>query len=766
MHRDDLCPGSLLRRRRCGRAGRPVIGRLRTAIALTAALAASSLPACSDDDDKSVDAGLVDAGDTGADTVEDAVDDAPDSSDDVRTDVFDAADATEDAGDDTDADASIDTGENIEPVPGTAVALEPTEGFLERRQEYFDHCLATTDPGEGGLNGQMCRVAAGGYALDEEEIDGAIAHMEARLDVSDFRANSLVRLLYLDDESGALGESLRERIHTTLFEFKYWLDQPGDDGMAYWTENHQILFHTAELLMGQRLPDTPFPNSGMTGREHMEHALPRIRRWLDLRGRYGFSEWHSNVYFNEDIPALLNLVDFAEDEDIRLGARMVLDVIVADLATNMFDGTFATTAGRTYRSKFIGGSQDSTAEFAWITTGLGTYGSGSNFGATFLATSDYFPPAVLEALAAEVAPATEHRQRDSFDVSERDEAGVGVEGLDEVVVWAGLSAIVHPDVIDGAMAVNDEYDLWDGFLFGSLPDSVLNLLRSLMGTPQLRALAEELAPLSIGIALEGVDTYVYRTPDYQLAAAQDWKPGMWSAQTLMYRAAIDEEVSILTTAPAVLGAVSPEGVTIDDPWIGGWMPRVTAHRNAAIIQYHRGDYAPIVDTVVQGTFIHAYFPVSLMDEWRRSGSWLFGRSGDGYVGLWSEKTLTQSEEFDYEWVVDATTNVFVLELGSAAEHGDFDSFVAALEAADVTIEADPHGGAQVRFDSPSLGRMEAGWVGPFRVDGAVVDIGPYERWESEHVRQARGSRVMDVEVDDAWLRLDFRTLERTLYDLD
>lgn len=661
-------------------------------------------------------------------------------------------------------DVPVRLPEQVAPVEGEPVDFGPTEGFETRRAAYLDLCIDRTDPGEGGLYGQVCRAAVGGLVFDTATIESSMNLLRERRDTADFRANALVRLLYLDDETDALGDTLRASIEQTLFEFKYWIDQPGEDGMAYWTENHQILFHTAELLVGQRWPDTVLPNSGMTGAEHVAHALPRLRRWLDLRGRYGFSEWHSNVYFNEDIPALINLVDYAEDEEVRQGARMVLDIIAVDLATNMFRGTFATTAGRTYRSKFIGGSSDSTAEFAWIALGLGSPRSPDNFGATFLATSSWFPPPILEALAAEVAPRLEHRQRDSFDVEERHDAGVGLEGLDEVVIWAGQSAIVHPDVIDGAMVVMDEYDLWDGFLFGSLPRSVLNLIRSFIGTPQLRNFALELEPLSDGIALEGVDTYVYRTPDYQLAAAQDWKPGMWSAQTLLWRAALDTSVSVLTTAPALLGGLgAPEDVTIDDPWIGGWMPRVTAHRNVAVVQYHKPDYAPIVDSVVAGTFVHAYFPVGFMDEWRHEGSWLFGRVGDSYVGLWSEGAYRQSTEHDYEWIVDATENVFVIELGSADENGDFASFTGALAAAEIALEEASDGSWDVRYASPSLGAVEVGWTGPLVVAGETIDIGPYERWQTPNVHQRRGSRVMDVTLGDETLRLDFRALERTLY---
>jgi rhamnogalacturonyl hydrolase YesR len=657
---------------------------------------------------------------------------------------------------------------SLEPVDapeGTTVPMEASDAFELRRAEYLSHCADNNGPGSGGIYGQSCRVAEG-LSVNETAIDGAVAHVNERRDVADFRANALVRLLYLDDDTEALPDDVRGEIEDALLGFKYWIDEPGTDQMAYWTENHQILFHTAELLMGQRHKETVFENSGMTGAEHMEHAHGRIERWLEYRGRYGFSEWHSSVYFNEDLPALLNIVDFAEDADLRHRAAMVLDVMAIDLATNMFDGAFATTAGRIYRSKFIGGENDSTRDYAWIALGLGEYRSADNFAAAFLATSDYVIPPLLETLAQDVAPALEHRQRDSWDIEERDAVGVTTEGLDDTVVWAGLSAIVAPEIIDGSMAVVDEYDLWDGFLFGSLPSSVLDLIRGLVGTPGLRGLAEDLLPLSRGMALEGTDTYIYRTPEYQMAAAQDWKPGMWAAQTLMFRASIGRDATVTLNVPTALGLAAPGGVTIDDPWVGGWLPRVTAHRNVAVVQFHRPQYAPAVDSVIQGDIVHAYFPTEFFDEWEQRGSWWFAREGDGYLALWTEKEAAFAEESTHELVVESLDNVFIVELGSADEHGSFEAFMDGLEEASVTLDPFAYGGQRVRYASPSVGDVEVGWRGPMTVDGDAVDLGPYQRFDSEAVVQAHGTDRLVVTTTEGAFVLDFATDRREMLSLD
>ena len=645
----------------------------------------------------------------------------------------------------------------MDPTAGlTEVPIEPSPGFSARRAALRDLCLQGTGATAGSLYGQVCRVAAGLSDLNDSEIDAAIAKLAAREDTADFRAAGLVRLLYLDDATGALGADRRAAIGDALLAFRYWLDEPGEDGMAFWTENHQILFHSAELLAGQRWPDTVFANSGATGAEHMAHALPRLHRWLDLRGRYGFSEWHSNVYYNEDIPALLNLWDFAEDPEIRTKAGMVLDILGLDLLHNSYRGLFATTHGRTYPSKYIGGLNDSTREFAGVTLGLGQATSGDNFSGSFLVTSTYVPPPLLEDLAEATRERHEHRQRDSFDVAHGPAVGVSYEGLDDTVIWAGLAALVAPDVILGASVVLEQYHLWSGFLFGDLPPDILGLLRGLAGTPGIVDLAKGLEPISLGMALEGVDTYVYRTPHYQLAGAQDFKPGMWGPQTLIWQATLDEKAFAIATYPGGIKAPSDIGVTVNDPWTGGWYPRATLYRNVGVIQYRQKPVQAGFESLVSGDFIHAWVPRSGFDEVRTEGHWVLGRKGSGYLALWSEVTPTWVDGTDGELRVDAKENVYVVELGSTEEHADFDHFVAAILAAEVSA------GAQVRYLSPTVGQVEVRWTGPMTVAGTAVPLGPHRRWDDAFHTQRNSSRRTTITRGERTLDLDFARARRRL----
>jgi hypothetical protein len=638
------------------------------------------------------------------------------------------------------------------------IELAASADYADRQAEYLAFCDENNGPGISSTYGQVCRVAMG-HEVDVDSIQGACDKLDVRQDTADFSAAALVRMLYLDDETSALDPDTRALIEDTLLGFKYWLDEPGVDQMCFWTENHQALFHSSELLVGQLFPDTVFSNNGMTGAEHAAHAAPYVERWLDLRGRFGFSEWHSNVYFNEDIPALVNLADYAEDPIIRAKAAAVLDIVAFDLANNMVDGIFATVHGRTYESKFIDGLKESTDEAAWIMLGLGEYSSTGDFSGSFLASSgEYFTPEILEDIGVAASGEHEHRQRDSWDVAEGPDIGVGYTEHDDVVVWAGLSALLAPEVIEGTFGMVEDLDLWEGFLFGDIPSEIMLLVDMAIANETLPDLATQLGPISQGICLEGMDTYVWRTPHYQLAGGQDYNPALWSSQTRMWIATLDREAFVFTSYPSDL-ADSGLDVELAGEWIGSWLPRATFHQNVGVIQY-KPQEVPIADAYISSDHTHAFFPRDGFDEVVQDGHWTFGRKGEGYVALWSQGAVSWNVENTYELDAEGLENVWVVELGSSEAWASFDDFVAALAAADVSADDG------VVYASPSVGEVAVGWEGPMLVDGVEIDLGPYDRWDNAYASVEHGAWATRIDLDDQRLVLDFEAGERRLLQRD
>ena len=64
--------------------------------------------------------------------------------------------------------------------------------------------------------------------------------------------------------------------------------------------------------------------------------------------RFGFTEWHSDVYYQKDVTPLLRLVEWADDELADQRAAMVLDLVFFDIALHLQTATSGRpTAGRT-----------------------------------------------------------------------------------------------------------------------------------------------------------------------------------------------------------------------------------------------------------------------------------------------------------------------------------------------------------------------------------------------------------------------------------
>jgi len=196
-----------------------------------------------------------------------------------------------------------------------------------------------------------------------------------------------------------------------------------------------------------------------------------------------------------------------------------------EFATHKPFPDIATAHGRTYQNHLLGGLSDSTREAAHLLLGIADSTDYGNFTGTFLATSDkYWPPVILEDIAADALNNLEHRQRDSLNLADAPDYGIGYESDEDVMFWWGATGYVAPQVIHGTFDFVEKYDLWDNFLWGDIA-----FLRIFVGSPLLETVANLYQPMAQGVALESVGTYTYRTPYYQLSGAQDYNPGLWTA---------------------------------------------------------------------------------------------------------------------------------------------------------------------------------------------------------------------------------------------
>lgn len=314
-----------------------------------------------------------------------------------------------------------------------------------------------------------------------------IEHCFALKDTADFHSTDLIRLLMLFGHDTRIDERVRDGARLALRYLKYWIDQPPalhidgsepSEEMTFWSENHQILFAQSELLAGLLLPKDTFPRGGLrddgspkTGADHVAGGLMRCERWLDNRLRFGFAEWNSPGYYNEDLTPLFNLADFSErawddlaaDQRAALGristkAAMVLDLIVFDFARFTCRGSFGVTAGRAYWSSKAYGWEQSVGNI--IEMLFGTRGDylETEPGAVALATSTYQVPDALLGIGLDRAylDRDQHfidRSRVSIGFDDANQHGIAFETEDDIVFWWGLGAYFTPKTLEGTKRV-------------------------------------------------------------------------------------------------------------------------------------------------------------------------------------------------------------------------------------------------------------------------------------------------------------------------
>jgi hypothetical protein len=249
--------------------------------------------------------------------------------------------------------------------------------------------------------GRLLAMLACGLPFDitaQEILNDTLQGINDRRDCSDF---VMVPLLWIYAEfRDALPEQAAEAIKSAILGYRYWMDEPGNDAMWFWSENHVLCFHVSEFIAGQLFPDTVFTNSGLTGAEHLDLATARLGRWLASVQDHGLAEWNSAAYYPVDFIGLLGLYHFSSGQ-MQNQSKGILDGLFTMIALHSIGGVSAGSMGRAYDKELRAGPCSELAPFAAVGFGQGWLNEGVA-SLPMLCACDYAPP---EGLAAYAAPA-------------------------------------------------------------------------------------------------------------------------------------------------------------------------------------------------------------------------------------------------------------------------------------------------------------------------------------------------------------------------
>ena len=634
--------------------------------------------------------------------------------------------------------------------------------YADRKRLYLDWAsMRPTPDHRGGLLNDLLKFEAGVIeAPSPAALNDALNFVNARLDPSDFTVGALIRLYSLHRDDGFLTSGQVNAISAALLGYKYRLSGPGQSQTEMWTENHQIMSHGSDYLAGQLFPGAIFSNDCRTGREHMETARTEILRWLSFHAETGFAEWNSIPYYNMDIAALLNLAEFAQDEQVQTRAVMMVDSLLFDLAVNSFYGQMGSSHGRAYAGNVLSAAGDSLLNLQTLVFGYGRFQS-VDMASTMLVTGKrYLTPPVLEAIGVDTPDELLNYQRHSIQVTADAAKRWNIDLSDDrdFEIWWGMGAFTTPEVIDLTVDAINGNNLWHYKEFKPL-HAVSKVLRPLDALP---AASRVLSSALNGPLMSEVNKICYRTPDGMLSTAQDYRPGEPGYQQHIWQATLGPYAVVFVTNP---------GMQKDGAGPGYWssngrMPRNGQYRNALISVYKVPRHCmPFPFAARPIGYTHAYFPRWAFDEVVESavpggGGWVFGRRGDGYVALYSHLSYqwtASGPEAGQEIGVPGFENIWICQIGRKTVDGSFADFVRTISQSHLEVKD-----LNVIFTSPGNGELQFGWEGPLTLNHEPISLRDYPRWANLYTHADFGVDHFHFQLNQESLDLDFSRGSRAL----
>lgn len=629
--------------------------------------------------------------------------------------------------------------------------------------------LAPSSGGDPGMAVKMTGASfagladlAAGRTTEEPGLLALCDFVDARIDCADFRMLTLLMVRYRWPE--LVSAPTLHRIDASILGFRYWMDEPGDDSMCYWSENHQCLFAVCEYLAGTLFPDRVFTNLGINGRRRAERGAERLRTWLADRFRFGFTEWLSNTYYEEDIAPLALLVDHAPDETLRTEAAMVLDLLHLDLALHRFDGRFVASSGRCYQAQKQDPAMADVNDILRDAFGGPGEPDPARLSAVYRHRSSYRVPPVIAAIAAETADC-QVRASHGLDLAEvpgalqraGDDSAVEQDQVRRrgLFYWL-MEAFTTPESITDTMTLFTRWRMGSNSFLAALAP-----FAPLRRTGLLPSLVRWLNPATQGVAIQRANVFTTRTRHWQLSAAQRHHPREFGDQQHLWQATLPGDVAVFATHPGA--PMFDDAARGFSPayWVGnGINPDVVAADNVLLAVHDLRVRRGYLEAERQ-PFSHLWFPTERFDEVQTGPDWVCGRVGESLIGIRAAEPLHCKENSDFiqtgrltGWAVLCTTTE---EAGSLAEFARGIAASPLLLSRRVASWRLPSGPAAHGRTELTLHRD-----GPALLDRQPIPTA-YPRLDSPFGRVAREPERIEITHAGKGMRLDWPNRRRELW---
>lgn len=592
-------------------------------------------------------------------------------------------------------------------------------------------------------------LANGKTITNWNRLDSTLEFIKKEYDCSDFRLVNLIRILYEAEDKIPI--DYKEKIEDVLFGFRYWWDVPGVNSMCYWTENHQILFASAEYLVGQKYPKKVFKNSGLTGKQHMNKAKKRALDWLEMRWNYGFIEYYSSVYYKEDIGALINLIDFAQDEELVKKSQIIMDLLFYDVAAQNIKTMFISTSGRAYSRNRTGSSGSRFSGIPNYFWGDGTpIKSGIMYG--MINSKKYKLPPVLAKIAKDTSEVI-IKQSNGLNISElKSEGYYGTDNRSMMMQW-GMQAFSNPEVVRNTMAHIRNSVSFSNASVAPLKSLDLSLFKWFHLEP---AIMRFINPQSNGIAIQKGNTYTYKTKDYTMYSSQNYHPGTYSYQQHVFGMNINNHFAIFHTHPAIKKDKKNHSPNYEVGY--GHLPHVAQDRNISLAIYNIPEKKGMMEMDLMG-FTRAYFPSKKFDTTIVKNNYVFGKKGETYCAFIGLNNFYYAEDSDDDIIQSGKQSFWITEAGSKSQDGAFNDFIKRVRTNKFKFNIK---NLTLKYQSKGNTYTHQ-FKGEFKINDTVINTN-YKRFDSPYVKAKRKAKTLTFKFNDDTLFLDFKNQIRNFND--
>ena len=242
-----------------------------------------------------------------------------------------------------------------------------------------------------------------------------------------------------------------------------------------------------------------------------------------------------------------------------------------------------------------------------------------------------------------------------------------------------------------------------------------------------------------------VDKVTYRTPDYMLSSAQDYRPGEPGQREQIWQATLGPKAVVFTNHP---GCSSENDSHAPNYWLGnGRLPRVAQWKDTLIALYK----IPGDDILV---FTHAYFPTYEFDEYSLQQNTAFARKGNGYLALTSStglELIDRGPKAFRELRSCGTETVWICQMGQSSTDGSFSDFQKKVMEQELKVS----GLEVLQLRTLRGDDLKFGWESPLTVNDVPQTLSGFKHYENIYTTAELPCSEMEIKNDDYLLRLNF-----------